>query len=261
MSVDVRTSRNVDEVLRRVKRTFGDEAGVQINDADIMDWINDGQIEIARETKYDRRKIATDSIEGVGFLPIGDLNLLSIESVAYKGKPLDFVPLAEAEETIYKQDPYFFDENGTTPIQSIIEGSAKVRGTPKLWVLDMSPREHAVRQSPEDSPKLENRLRTGSPAIYMWPVPDTNAKGAITLSVVLGPRGVQDSGDSLSVPDKYFNALIQFVLAQAYELDEDHTVAQIKRQEYAEGLAGLDTEEREEQQRLYPTMTYFDEGW
>lgn len=37
---------NVQDVAIRVKRTFGDEAGVQITDQDIIRWINDAQEEI-----------------------------------------------------------------------------------------------------------------------------------------------------------------------------------------------------------------------
>lgn len=36
----------VQDVLTEIKRTFGDEAGVQITDADIYRWIDRGQIEL-----------------------------------------------------------------------------------------------------------------------------------------------------------------------------------------------------------------------
>jgi hypothetical protein len=37
---------NVQDIVTRVKRTFGDEAGVQITNTDILRWINDAQEEI-----------------------------------------------------------------------------------------------------------------------------------------------------------------------------------------------------------------------
>lgn len=38
----------VSEIATRVKRQFGDEAGAQIEDADILRWVNDAMIDIAR---------------------------------------------------------------------------------------------------------------------------------------------------------------------------------------------------------------------
>lgn len=50
----------VSDIQRRVKRAFGDEAGSQITDADIIDWINDAQIEICRKN---------DVIQVIGTIP------------------------------------------------------------------------------------------------------------------------------------------------------------------------------------------------
>lgn len=41
---------NGNDISRRVKREYGDSAGSQIVDQDIIDWINDGQEDIARAT-------------------------------------------------------------------------------------------------------------------------------------------------------------------------------------------------------------------
>lgn len=38
---------NVQDVATRVKRTFGDDAGVQVTDDDIIRWINDAQLQIS----------------------------------------------------------------------------------------------------------------------------------------------------------------------------------------------------------------------
>ena len=39
-------TKTVSDIATDVKRTFGDEAGVQVNDTDIARWINSAQIEI-----------------------------------------------------------------------------------------------------------------------------------------------------------------------------------------------------------------------
>lgn len=41
----------VSDVATRVKRQFGDEAGAQITDADVIRWCNDAQTEIATQNK------------------------------------------------------------------------------------------------------------------------------------------------------------------------------------------------------------------
>jgi chlorite dismutase len=48
----------VSDVVTRVRRTFGDEAAVQVQDADIIRWINDGQIEIVKNNDAALQKTA-----------------------------------------------------------------------------------------------------------------------------------------------------------------------------------------------------------
>ena len=263
MSVDIATTRRASDVLIRVKRTFGDEAGVQITNSDIFSWLNDGQIEIARQVKYDRRKISTDVKAGVGWFSLSRLNLLSIESIFYRGKPLDYVQLGEAEDVIYRSDPYYRYEkhDNLSPVELITKGQAKEPGAPRLWTIDFNPVDHAVRINPEDQPEISTPQLHGDPSIYVWPVPDADVDRGLLLTVVLAPARITDENDLLSVPDKYFNALIQYILMQAYELDEDHPAAQVKREEFVNSMMGQDAAEKEEQQRLYPMQAYFDEGW
>ena len=49
---------NIQDVANRVKRTFGDESGVQVTDDDIIRWVNDAQLEISRQNE--------DLLEAVG---------------------------------------------------------------------------------------------------------------------------------------------------------------------------------------------------
>lgn len=44
------TPLTVADLAVRVKRIFGDESGAQITDADILRWVNDAQLDIARQT-------------------------------------------------------------------------------------------------------------------------------------------------------------------------------------------------------------------
>src|SRR6266581_4575958 len=51
---------NVSEISTRVKRIFGDEAGVQLLDSDIINWINDGQRQIAASSELLQTRAATN---------------------------------------------------------------------------------------------------------------------------------------------------------------------------------------------------------
>ena len=42
---------NVGDVLTRVRRTFGDEAGIQITQDDVIRWINDAQREAVMQNE------------------------------------------------------------------------------------------------------------------------------------------------------------------------------------------------------------------
>lgn len=98
-------------------------------------------------------------------------------------------------------------------------------------------------------------------AIYLWPVPDRDVKRGLTITFVRMPRSVGAESDQLEIPDKFFNALISYVLTRAYELDEDHDSATIKSQEFENAMLGYITESEDEQMRTYPKTTYYSEGW
>lgn len=89
------------------------------------------------------------------------------------------------------------------------------------------------------------RVQTGQPQIwwewagtyFFWPVPDSTLSTAlITLFYLKEPTNVTALTDSLSVPDTYYNTLLQYCLQQAHEMDEDWTAAQVKGSQYENSL-------------------------
>jgi hypothetical protein len=60
-----------------------------------------------------------------------------------------------------------------------------------------------------------------------------------------------DNGDLLAIPDKYYGALIDFVLLRAYEMDEDWEAAKAKQQAFDNALALQGQEERVAQDMTY----------
>ncbi len=94
------TSKLVSELATSVKRQFGDESGVQITDADIIRWVNDGQREINLKNRVVKAKATTDVVAGKAdySLPTQDASI--IESIHYDGVPLTATPYAEVENYI-----------------------------------------------------------------------------------------------------------------------------------------------------------------
>lgn len=91
------TTLSVGDIATRVKRQFGDESSVQINDADIIRWVNDAQREIAisndlLQTTGRSTLLAGENIYG---LPQG---LLVLRSIHCKGRKLKALSPQEAEE-------------------------------------------------------------------------------------------------------------------------------------------------------------------
>lgn len=82
-------SRTWGDVATNVRRSFGDESGVQLEDGDLLRWINEGQYEIARQNKVLKAKGSTNTLPGQSNyeLSLGK-PILQIESVRYGNKRL-----------------------------------------------------------------------------------------------------------------------------------------------------------------------------
>lgn len=70
------------DVAANIRRSFGDESGVQLEDGDLTRWINQGQYEIARQNKVLKAKATSSTMPGQSsyVLSVGK-PILQIESV------------------------------------------------------------------------------------------------------------------------------------------------------------------------------------
>lgn len=107
-----------------------------------------------------------------------------------------------------------------------------------------------------------NNASTGAPQIWyeyggkfmFWPVPDSSAVAGITIFYIPSPTVVTAGTNLLSVPDSYYGRLLEFVMAQAYEMDENLDASQIKSNQFS---ANLETQslESSSEPATYPTIT------
>lgn len=190
-------TKRVSDVDAYVKRQFGDESGVQITSDDIIRWINAGQMEIFRRNE-----------------PI---------------KATSTADLTAGTDT-YTFPSFFFS---ILKIQSIL-----VNNTIVEYRSYQEAEEYVLANDP-------NKVQTAdTPLIWyewggeftFWPVPAVSATNGIKIRYIPAPTAVSLQTDLLSIPDTYFNRLLEFVLAQAYELDEDWGAASAKAEQFGTNL-------------------------
>lgn len=110
-------TKSVQDVIKEVKRTFGDEAAVQITDSDIVRWVNMAQGEIVmRNAELGAAVVFVNSVANQIDYPVlaNVPNLLTIQSIHFKGRPLKNLTFQEAESYLMK-------------------GGDVVSGTPEIW--------------------------------------------------------------------------------------------------------------------------------
>lgn len=91
------------EIADRVKRKFGDEAGVQITDTDILRWINDAQKEITNNTDLLQVRKTTDIVFNQGEYATPP-DIATVHSIRVNGQQLKALSVVEADEYIRNFD-------------------------------------------------------------------------------------------------------------------------------------------------------------
>lgn len=205
------TTRTTQDVATSVKRTFGDESGVQLTDSDILMWINDAQEEIVKRNKVLKATATSAAVVGQADYAFPTSNILQIESLHYDGSKLENIPFVEAENDFISP-----------------ENAGEV-GIPQVW------------------------WEWGG-SFTLWPAPDDTA--AIKLYFTQSPAIVTSvsAQQVLSLPDKYFRQIVNYVLQQAYEMDENWDGSQIKGQQFDTDLQAMGQEERSAENMTYPVV-------
>lgn len=93
--------------------------------------------------------------------------------------------------------------------------------------------------------------------LYVYPNPDT--VGTLQLNYVGMFADVDAPTDTLSIPDAYYDTLLQYVLQQAYEQDDDWTGSSQKAGQVAASLGSLAEDRSGYERGQYKTITILDE--
>jgi len=208
---------NVQDVVTRVKRTFGDEAGVQVTDADIIRWINDAQEKITLENEgLMEAKSSADTVQNQMEYDV-PTDMAVLRSLKYRGYRLKPMSFAEFNEYI---DGYSADD-GVSPYGP---------GIPEIFMV------------------WNNK-------ITLFPKPNESLSGGLTIYYIKHPQSVGNLADALTVPLQYHNAVVKYCLKEAYELDEDYQKAQTVKADFENDVMKLNDRNKWTSREYYPRIT------
>jgi hypothetical protein len=214
---------NVGDVITRVRRTFGDEAAVQVTDADVIRWINDAQIEVVKHNDGALQK--TDTIDLVANQSTYAMpsDLLILRAIRYKYSDMQsFVSIK------YKNMAQFDDSVDGW------DGTAYPAGHPYFFT-----------------------MYAGS--VVLFPTPDRAMVDGLKILYNQKPVDVATELDSLALPLIYHNTVVKYCMWQASLLDEDHEPALMYKQSFDGDMDMLRTRETQEATQTYATITVLDD--
>lgn len=215
----------VSDIKSRVKRQFGDEAAVQVTDADILRWINDGLRDIVMKNEgvlETSSTTATVASQQDYTLPT---NLLVLRNIRYKRLgDLSFYKLVGM--SLSEFDEYI---DGW-------EGTAYGPSTPVVYTVYGG-------------------------ALKLFPIPQL-ANETIKLVYSRVPVDVTADGDTPDLPLPYHNAIVDYCLQKAYELDEDWGSADNIAADYDAKIRLNKERESWQHREHYPNITVIgDDYW
>lgn len=205
---------NVSEIIQRVKRSFGDESGVQLIDNDIITWINDASRQIAAQAELLQTRAAADLVQNQLIYDMPD-NLLNLRAVRVAGVRLTPMSMQEADDKFPGWD-------GNAPF-------VQETGVPLYWW-------------PWDG------------QIYLYPLSDTSTTAGITLYYSRIPVAVTSTADTPELPEQYHDHIFRYCMRMAYELDENIQAANFSEGLLKQGLDGLAEDENKISDEFYSTI-------
>lgn len=203
------------DIYERVRTLFGDTSGAQITDQMVLRWINDGQQEIVNNNPILKDTKYTNVVAGQSEYGFPEDSVQYIEAVYVDGRPIRHMTPQAFRDYILDDDP---------------NRSAEAK-YPDVWY-----------------------ERAG--VITFYPTPDTSFENGLKLEFVKQPakKVLISTSEVLSVPDRFINELTNYVMQQALELDENYTGAELKRNQFREGLDRQSMKENQVQIAHYPQV-------
>ncbi len=154
-------------------------------------------------------------------------------------------------DLVANQQDYSFPNDKVLAIEAVY-----VSGYPIQNISPQAAREYIIAIDPT---RLLNAERPEiwyerAGVITFYPVPSRSITGAIKLEYVKNPTPLTALSQILSIPDRYFNELTNYVISQALEMDENYSAASYKLNQFREGLDRLNLKDTLSQTDLYQQL-------
>lgn len=211
---------NLGELKIRVRRQFGDEASVQITDDDLTRWANDAQRDVVMKNETVLQVVGlTNSVAGQQEYSFPQ-DLLVLRSIAYK---------------MSASDPSYHRLRG----MSYAEFDEFIDGWDGKAYGDSFPVVYT----------------TYANKFILFPAPVSSETDNIKIIYSRMPQDLSDDGDEIDLPTPYHNAVVDYCLSKAYELDEDWNAATMKTTQFEASIRANRERESWGNHEFYPHIT------
>jgi hypothetical protein len=207
------------EVVDRVKRTFGDESGAQLTESDIFHWINDAQREVVIQNESLLEKITTiDVVENQDEYAYPD-DLLVPRSIRFKDNDMESYARLE-HRNLQEFDTFVNGWDGT------YYGARR----PMIYTVY-------------------------GETFFLFPRPAHSTIDGLKLLYSRKPLPIDSGMTPLDLPTLYFNAVVKYVLAKAYEMDEDYESSTFQQTFFDNDVNTLRNREKIGNQEFYASIS------
>ncbi len=210
---------NLSDIKIRVKRSFGDEAQVQITDSDITRWVNDAQRYIVSNNEGVLQKAVTADIVADQQEYTVPTDLFVLRSVSIKTESLNtYYPLQGTNQADFNA---LFDG---------WEANTLTRGAPGYY--------H----------KFSNIIK-------LYPIPLQSVAAGLKIYYNRYPVDLTVDAQEIDLPTAYHTIVLDYVMQQAYELDEDWKAVEAKQSQVELGMHRNKGREDRQPSITYQTIT------
>jgi hypothetical protein len=146
------------------------------------------------------------------------------------------------------QADYSFPADKVQVIEAIY-----IDGFPIDNVTPQEAREYIQKADPlaESSAERPQIYYERAGVITFYPKPNKSITNGLKLEYIKSPVMLASLASAIGIPDRYFNELVNYVNAQALEMDENYDAAQYKQRQFRDGLDRLFTKDTVSQDALY----------
>jgi len=95
--------------------------------------------------------------------------------------------------------------------------------------------------------------------LYLHPASDKDVVGGLVIYYIQQPEDLASLSDAIQVPDRFYNQIVDYVLSQAYRLDENWAATQYQDARFRDSMNRIVGQEDLVDQEYYPTKTVLSE--